>query len=134
MLHMHWGAVGAFVHRWWWLFGAIGAIIAAPILYAPRKVLEEWDWHVHRWFDEPILKAMLDLKLVPDQHNRALEQQIGPDHQPPTSNTLIIKEGTYSVGDLAHILNRSHRSIGKSLRRLKAKGKVQVSRGGFRLK
>jgi hypothetical protein len=121
------------VHRWQWLIAAIGAAIAAPILYAPRRILEEWDWHIHRWRDEPILRTMRDLKTVPPKHNLPLEKQLGPSHVPMTPNILIIKEGTYSVGDLSHILNRTHRSIGKSLRRLKAKGKVEVHKGGFRL-
>lgn len=122
-----------FLHRWQWLIAGIGALVAAPILYAPRKILDEWDWHIHRWLDEPILQAMRDLKMVPSKYNIPLEKQLGPAHVPVTSNTLIIKEGTYSVGDLAHILNRTHRSIGKSLRRLKAKQKVEVHKGGFRL-
>jgi len=45
-----------------------------------------------------------------------------------------MKDGSYSVGDLADILNRSHRSIGKSIRRLRAQGKIEQYRGGFRIK
>jgi hypothetical protein len=114
--------------NWRWLLVAVPAVY-----YGPRKVLEAWDWYVHRFRDEPILQVMHDRRLVPAESNYPMEQQLGPSHVPMTPNILIIKEGTYSVGDLSHILKRSHPSIGKSLRRLKAKGKVELYRGGFRL-
>lgn len=81
---MHWRSLVEFVHRWQWVVAGIGALIAAPILYAPRRILEEWDWHTHRWFDEPILQAMHDLKMVPPEHNMPLEKQLGPSHVPAT--------------------------------------------------
>ncbi len=112
-----------------------GLIAAVPAMYyGARKALETWDWYVHRFRDEPILQLMRDCKLVPAEHNFALEPQLGPNHLPATPNALIVKEGTYSVGDLSHITKRSRRSIGKSMRRLRAQGKVELYRGGFRLK
>ena len=130
---MSWRAGIEFLHRWQWLVAATVAAVPT-IYYGPRKALETWDWYVHRLRDEPILQAMRDLKMVPSEHNRPLEQQLGPSHVPITPNILIVKEGTYSVGDLAHTTKRSHASIGKSMRRLRAQGKVEQYRGGFRLK
>ena len=134
---MNWKSVVEFLHHWQWLVGWLvgGIIAAAPVIYyGPRKALETWDWYVHRFRDEPILQLMRDCKLVPAEYNIALEKQLGPNHVPATPNALIAKEGTYSVGDLSHITERSHRSIGKSMRRLRAQGKVELYRGGFRLK
>ena len=129
---MNWGTLVQFVHRWQWLLAAL--VAGAPALYyGPRKALETWEWYVLRFRDEPILQLMRDCKLVPAEHNMPVEQQIGPS-PPNTRNALIMKEGTYSVGDLAYITNRSRTSIGKSMRRLRAHGKVELYRGGFRLK
>jgi hypothetical protein len=130
---VNWKSAVEFLHHWQLLAGGIIAA-AAAVYYGPRKALEAWDWYVHRFRDEPILQLMRDCKLVPAERNIALEPQIGPNHTPATPNTLILKEGTYSVGDLAHITKRSRLSIGKSLRRLRAEGKVELYRGGFRLK
>jgi hypothetical protein len=57
----------------------------------------------------------------------------GPGQASPTIIS-IAKHGSYSVGDLADILNRSHRSLGKSVRRLRAQGKIELDQGGFKLK
>ncbi len=130
---VNWKSAVEFLHHWQWLVG--GTIAAAPaVYYGPRKALETWDWYAQRFRDEPILQLMRDCKLVSAEHNITLEPQIGPNHTPATPNTLILKEGTYSVGDLSHIAKRSHASIGKSMRRLRAQGKVELYRGGFRLK
>jgi len=122
-----------FLHRWQWLVG--GIIAAAPAsYYGLRKALETWDWYVLRFRDEPILQLMRDCKLLPAEYNFALEPQIGPNHAPVTPNSLIVRDGTYSLGDLSHITQRSRMSIGKSLRRLRAQEKVELYFGGFRLK
>ena len=119
-------------HHW---YGVTAVVIgsASVLYYGPRKFLEAWDWYVDRFFDEPILQLMRDRKLVPAEHNMAIERQIGPT-PPATSNTLIVKEGTYTVGDLSYITKRSRTSIGKSLRRLSAKRKIELYRGAFRLR
>jgi predicted transcriptional regulator len=57
----------------------------------------------------------------------------GPGDVSPTVIS-IAKHGSYSVADLADILNRNHRSIGKSVRRLRAQGKIELDHGGFKLK
>jgi hypothetical protein len=130
---VNWRAVLSFIHSWQWLIGAIA--VAVPVVYSgPRKVLETWDWYVDRFRDQPVLNAMRDGKLVPRHLTIPLMQPIGPSFAAPTQNTLIVKEGTYSVGDLANILHRTHRSIGKSVRRLKAKGKIELIRGGFKVR
>jgi len=122
----------SFIHRWQWLVAAIVAGVPT-LFYGPRKALETWDWYVNRFRDEPLLQIMRDRKMLPRELDTPLEQQIGPS-PPMTSNALIIKEGSYSVGDLANILRRSRRSIGKSVKRLRAQGKIELHRGGFRLR
>jgi|SRR5215469_1835743 len=128
---MNWRAVLSFLRSWQWLIAAIAA--GVPIIYyGPRKVLETWDWYVDRFRDQSIMDAIRNRKLLPPEHNLLLQQH-GPS-LPPTLNMLILKDGIYTVGDLANILNRSRRSIGKSSRRLSAQGKVELYQGGFRLR
>jgi hypothetical protein len=128
---VNWKAAVEFLHRWQWLLG--GVLAAAPaVYYGPRKALETWDWYVERCRDEPLLQIMRDRKLVPAEHNMAIEQQIGLS-PPRTINMVIVSEGTYSVGDLSNITKRSRTSIGKSMRRLRAQRKIELDRGGFRL-
>jgi len=112
-----------------WLLAAIAA--GAPtVYYAPKKVLETWDWYLDRFRDRPILDVMRDVRLP---KNLTVPNPIGPGEVSPTIIS-IAKHGSYSVGDLADILDRSHQSIGKSIRRLRAQGKIEPDRGGFRLK
>jgi len=64
------------------------------------------------------------------------ETPFSPGRPGEVSPTIIsiAKHGSYSLGDLADILNRSHRSVGKSVRRLRAQGKIELDHGGFKLK
>lgn len=118
-----------FLHRWQWLVAAF--VAGAPtVYYGPKKVLETWDWYVHRFRDEPILRVMRDCKLVP--HPLTIPSARSGELSPTTVS--ILKERSYSVGDLARILKRSYPSIGKSVRRLRARGEIELHRGGFRLK
>jgi len=117
------------MHRWQWLIAAI--VAAVPTLYyGPRKVLETWDWYLDRFRDRPILEVLREVRIP---KNLAPFNPSGPGEIHPTIRD-IAKHGSYSVGDLADILNRSHRSIGKSVRRLRAQGKIVLDRGGFKLK
>lgn len=94
-------------------FAATCIAVLAAIYYGPRKMLETWDWYLNRFFDEPVLDVLRENSLL------AKELRVRP------------VEG-YSIGELAELLNRSQQSIGKSLRRLKRKGRVELYRGGFR--
>lgn len=123
-----WHAFRVFLHTWQGVALSIVAALGA-IYYGPRQMLETWYWYLDKFRDEPILDTMYQLKL-PDN---LMPDPRGPQYTPPTI-VSILKEGSYSVGDLANILKRSHTSIGKSLRRLRRKGKVEEYRGGFRLK
>jgi hypothetical protein len=110
--------------------GAVLSILAVvgAIYYGPRKMLETWDWYLDRFKDQPIIDAMLELRMPP----RVMPDPRGPQYASPAI-VSIIQEGSYSVGDLAKILNRSHQSIGKSIRRLKKKGKIEQQGGGFKV-
>ncbi len=124
-----WGELAGFFHTWYGVTAAIVGTLLA-LYYGPRQMFETWDWYLNRFRDEAILDVLrhvrIPKKLAP--HNPA-----GPDETHPTI-LAIAKEGSYSVGDLADILNRTHRSIGKSINRLRAKEKIEFHRGGFRLK
>jgi hypothetical protein len=93
-------------------------------------LLETWDWYVARFRDRVIIEVMREVripkKLVP--FNPSGPGQVSP------AIISIAKHGSYSVGDLKDILSRSRRSIGKSVRRLRAQGKIELDRGGFKLK
>lgn len=120
---MSWRGVLGFFHNWQWLIG--GILAAVPTFYyGPRKAVETWDWYVARFRDQAILDVMRDRTLL---HHKFV-------HPEDNTNAVIAREGSYSVGDLAHLLDRSHQAIGKSIRRLKRRGTIEQHRGGFRLK
>ena len=126
---MNWTKVVDFLLRWQWLVAAIAA--GAPtVFYGPKKALETWDWYVDRFRDRPILEVLREVKIP---KKLAPCNPSGPGQVSPTI-VAIAKQGSYSVGDLANILNRSHQSIGKSIRRLREQGEVELDHGGFKLK
>ncbi len=101
--------------RTWQGVGVAATGVIAALYYGPQKILETWDWYVNRFHDEAVLDVLKEQSLL------ASELRPKP------------VEG-YSVGELSKILHRTHPSIGKSLQRLKRKGRVELYRGGFRLK
>jgi len=81
-------------------------------------MLETWDWYINRFFDEPVLDVLREYSFL------------AKDLRPPQ-----YKDRTFlTVGDLAGKLKRSHRSIGKSIKRLRRKGLIELYYGGFRMK
>jgi hypothetical protein len=109
-----WPVALAWLRRWQWLIAAV--VAGMPILYyGPRKLLETWDWYINRFIDEPVLDILLERRFV-QEVNRSL------------------REEPYSVGELATALHRSHPSVSKSIQRLKRRGKIELYRGGFRVK
>jgi len=126
---VNWRTFIDFLHRWLWLVAAIAASVPT-VYYGPKKLLETWDWYVDRFRDRHILEVLREVripkKLAP----------FNPSGAGEVSPTIIsiAKHGSHSVGDLADILNRSHRSIGKSVRRLRAQGKIELDHGGFKFK
>jgi hypothetical protein len=89
-----------------------------------------WDFLIDRFRDRPVLDVLREVRLP---KNLAPFSPSGPGQVSPTI-VAIAKYGSYSVGDLADILDRSHQSIGKSMRRLRAQGNIELYSGGFRLK
>jgi hypothetical protein len=83
------------------------AVISASIYYGPKKVLETWDWYLHRFRDS----AVFDV----------LDQRI-PSTGP--INAISVGKCCYPISakEIAHKLSRTEPSVLKSLRRLK-KGK-----------
>ena len=129
MLVVSWRTFIDFLHRWQWLVEAIVAGVPTAY-YGPKKVLETWDWYVDRFRDQPVLDVMHHVRFP---QNLAPLNPTGPGQASPTI-IAIMRHGCYSIGDLADILNRSHRSIEKSVRRLRAQGKIEPDHGGFKLK
>jgi hypothetical protein len=126
---VNWRTLVDFLHRWQWLLAAIAAGVPT-IYYAPKKVLETRDWYLDRFRDRSILEVLHEVRIP---KNLAPFNPSGPGEVSPTV-IAIAKHGSYSVGDLADILNRNKQSIGKSIRRLRAQGKIELDRGGFKLK
>lgn len=80
---------------------------ATAIYYGLRKILETWDWYVTRFVDDPVLEVLREQALVrPEDRPHPLQG--------------------FSVGELATKLNRSHQSIGKSIRRLRQPWKDRI--------
>jgi len=126
---VNWRAFIDFLHRWQWLVAAIAASVPT-VYYGPKKLLETWDWYVDRFRDRRILEVLREVRIP---KKLAPFSPGGPGEVSPTIIS-IAKHGSYSVGDLADILNRSHRSVGKSVRRLRAQGKIELDHGGFKLR
>jgi hypothetical protein len=124
-----WHKIAAFFQTWYGtVAGTIG--ILATIYNGIPQMLKTWDFIIDRFRDQPVLEVLhevrLPQKLAP--FNPAGSGQVSP------TIVAIAKHGSYSVGDLADILNRSHQSIGKSIRRLRVQGRIEQCGGGFRLK
>jgi hypothetical protein len=129
MSGVNWQTSMEFLRRWRWLLPVI-VTGASAVYFTPKKLVEAWDWYLDRFWDRPVLDVLREVR-IPKKLSPVSLSGSGETH--PTI-IAIMKHGSYSVGDLADILNRSHQSIGKSIRRLRAQGKVELDRGGFKLK
>ena len=109
-----WHEIGEFLRTWQGLAVAIVGILGV-IYYGPRKMLETWDWYLHRFLDEPVLRILRE------------EAMLLPEFRDSPVQGL-------SVRQLSAKLKRSDRSIGKSIERLRRSAKIEYYRGGFRLK
>ena len=124
-----WHRIAAFFQTWYGsTAGTIGILLA--IYNGAPTMFKTWDFLIDRFRDQPVFEVLHQVcfpkKLAPFNPT-------GPGQISPTIKS-IIEDGTYSVGDLANILNRSHRSIGKSIHRLRLHGKIELHKGGFRIK
>lgn len=115
-----WRQLADFLKSWEGLAVAfLGA--AAAVYYAPRKVLETWDWYVDRFLDSPVLNILRDRRLI----HRPVMNNWSPAPPP--------EEVEYGLPEIAEKLSRSRESVGKSLQRLRKQGKAELYRGGWRL-
>ncbi len=124
-----WHKLTDFFQTWYGsIAGTIG--ILATIYNGVPQMFKTWDFLVDRFLDQPVLEVMRNVRIP-----KRVEpfNPSGPGEVSPTI-IAIAKHGSYSVGDLAQILERNQRSIGKSIRRLRAQGKIEHFMGGFRLK
>jgi len=100
---------------------ATGIAVLTAIYYGPRKVLETWDWYVNRFLDEPVLKVLRDRRLI----HASVLTNFGQPNAP--------REIPYGEPELAETLERTRQSVGKSLYRLRGRGKVEIYKGGWRI-
>lgn len=123
-------------HKLTWFFqtwygsvaGTLGILFA--LYNGVPQMFKTWDFLIDRFKDQPVLEVLHEVRIP---NPLPPWTPIGPGETHPTIKA-IAKDGRYSVGDLANILERSQRSIGKSIHRLKMQGKIEHSQGGFRLK
>jgi len=124
-----WHKFTGFFQTWYGsVAGTIG--ILATIYNGVPQMFKTWDFLIDRFRDQPVLDVLHEVRFP---KKITAFTPTGPGQVSPTV-IAITKFGTYSVGDLADILNRSHQSIGKSIRRLRKQGKIEQAGGGFRLK
>jgi hypothetical protein len=99
----------------------IGALlaIAAALYYGPRKMLETWDWYVYRFIDSAVFE-MIDEPRVNSTVYHGREYVNVP---------AFLK--AYSVREIAKALNRTEKSVVRSLKRLKKSKKAAVSKYGW---
>lgn len=118
---LSWHEIGQFFRTWQGVAAACVAVLAATY-YGPRKVLETWDWYIDRFRDAPVLGILQERRLV---HRASMQNWLPP---PPP------EEIEYGLPEIAERLKRSRKSVGKSLQRLRKRGKVEIYRGGWRIK
>jgi len=109
-----WGKIAAFLRSGYGITASIAGFLLA-LYYGPRTMLETWDWYINRFFDEPVLDVLRHQAMVrPADRPRPLEP--------------------LSIGELAKKLDRTQRSIAKSIKRLTRTGKIEFYFGGYRFK
>jgi hypothetical protein len=124
-----WQHLTAFFQTWYGVIaGTVGIILS--VYKGVPALFQTWDFVISRLFDEPLLDVLREVRIP---NPLPPFSPSGPGQTHPTVRA-IAKEGTYGVGDLANILHRSQHSIGKSIRRLRAQGRIEFHEGGFRLK
>jgi hypothetical protein len=112
-----WKAIAAFFQTWYGtVAGTIG--ILATVFNGIPTVFRTWDYLIARFVDEPVLDILRE-------YNFLAEELRPPKYKDRTA---------LSVNDLAEKLKRSHRSIGKTIVRLKRRDLIELYKGGFRLK
>lgn len=93
--------------------------VIATIFYAPRRVLETWDWYWDRFRDGDVFYLI-------ERQKSVAAASVFRDEL-PISNALSVKE-------LADFLGRSESSVRKSVTRLRRREKVEPFQDGWRLK
>jgi DNA-binding transcriptional ArsR family regulator len=119
---MYWRIIWGWLKTWQGIVPSVIAVAAATY-YGPKKMLEVWDWYVDRFRDRDVLLVLKDKKMI----NYTTAHGSG---QVTTGTT----EGPYSVSDIAAQINRSERSVSRSLKRLYAHDKIEKYEWGWRLK
>jgi Fe-S cluster assembly ATPase SufC len=89
-------------------------------------MLETWDWYLDRYRDRPVL-GIIKERIFAESPNQRTRKGLTLSIGQPT-------EMVYNVAYLAFRLNRSTKSISKSLDRLHAQDKIKRYLNGWRLK
>jgi hypothetical protein len=124
---MRWPEIWHFIRSWKGIVSSVVAV-AAALFYGPKKVLEVWDWYLERFRDRHVWGIL--------KNRTKVEQGIRFNpykgmHGGLDSGSI---EMPWSVKDIAETLNRSERSVSKSLSRLEDQDRAERYQGGWRLK
>jgi hypothetical protein len=96
-----------------------GIAILGTFYYGPRKMLETWDWYWDRYRDNEVLFIISRRKTIPRPGGGF--PYLGK-HPPPPPQTM---ELPFHRKEIADYLGRSEKSVRKSLKRLKRRGKIE---------
>jgi hypothetical protein len=118
---MRWADIWRFIRSWEGIVPSVIAI-AAALYYGPRKMLETWDWYWDRFRDSDVFHIISRRKLI--QAPGVVLGQIPP--------RMI--ELPYFAKEIADYLDRKESSVGRSLKRLMKRGKIEPHQDGWRLK
>ncbi len=112
-----WVWIKAFFHTWYFTVAGIMGILYSIYSGIPA-MFRTWDFLIERFRDEPVLDILREQNFM------------AKELRPPS----FARRTSLSVGELAKKLNRTHQSIGKSIKRLKRKDLIELYNGGIRLK
>jgi len=121
---MPWADVWRYLRSWEGIVPTI-LTVAAALYYGPKKILEVWDWYLDRFWDREVLAIL---------KNRIFISRTRPGKMIVSIEQFEPIESSYSADYIATQLNRSERSVSKSLKRLYAHDKIERYQDGWRLK
>jgi hypothetical protein len=123
---MRWPDIWKLITSWKGIIPSVIAVTAA-IYYGPKKMLEVWDWYVDRFRDRPVLAILKHRQLSQQAPFLNFAMRGGISQPAPI-------EFPHFAEDIAKALNRSKKSVLKSLNRLHYLDKAEPYQMGWRLK
>jgi hypothetical protein len=124
---MRWAELWHFIRSWEGIVPSVVAV-AAALFYGPKKVLEVWDWYLERFRDRHVW-GILKYRIKVEQGPR-----FNPYQEAHGGLESASIEMPWTIKDIAETLDRSERSVAKSLSRLDDQDRAERYQGGWRLK